>query len=39
MVVWKGNINIVRQLLECKDRIRLTEEDKEGRTPVEIAHT
>ena len=39
MAVLKGNIEIVRELLKCKETIRLTEEDEAGRTPIEIAHT
>lgn len=39
MAVLKGNIEIVRELLKCKETIRLTEEDEAGRTSIEIAHT
>jgi hypothetical protein len=38
MAVLNGSIDIVRVLLTCKDRMRLTEQDKGGQTLVQIAH-
>lgn len=35
---WGEQINMVRELLKCKDTMRLSEKYKNGQTPLQIAH-
>lgn len=38
IVGWREHINMVRELPKCKDTMRLSEEYKNGHTPLQIAH-